>query len=89
MRHIFGHAARAHLISNMSYILLLCPMLDEKYTSQTSAGVITIAAFGTNLINYVIVLSVVLCGANGVVFASILLSYFYWINMRRLRLPLY
>lgn len=30
--HIFGHADWEHLISNMSYILLLGPMLEEKYT---------------------------------------------------------
>lgn len=74
--HIFGHADWAHLINNMSYILLLGPMLEEKYTSQTLAGVIAITAFGTSLINYIFFPSVALCGASGVVFAFILLSSF-------------
>ncbi len=74
--HIFGHADWTHLISNMSYILLLGPMLEEKLTSQTLAGVIAITAFGTSLINYVLFPSVALCGASGVVFAFILLSSF-------------
>lgn len=51
--HIFGHADWEHFISNMSYILLLGPMLEEKYTSKTLTGVIAITAFGTSLVNYV------------------------------------
>ena len=74
--HIFGHADWEHLISNMSYILLLGPMLEEKYTSQTLAGVIAITAVGTSLVNYVLFPSMALCGASGVVFAFILLSSF-------------
>ena len=74
--HIFGHADWEHFISNMSYILLLGPMLEEKYTSKTLAGVIAITAFGTSLVNYVFFPSVALCGASGVVFAFILLSSF-------------
>lgn len=31
--HIFGHADWAHLVGNMSYLLLLGPMLEEKYGS--------------------------------------------------------
>ena len=65
-----------HFISNMSYILLLGPMLEEKYTSKTLTGVIAITAFGTSLVNYVFFPSVALCGASGVVFAFILLSSF-------------
>lgn len=74
--HIFGHADFAHLIGNMSYLLLLGPMLEEKYSSQTLAAVIAVTAFGTSLVNYVFFPSTALCGASGVVFAFILLSSF-------------
>lgn len=74
--HIFGHADWAHLVGNMSYLLLLGPMLEEKYSSQTLAAVIAITAFGTSLVNYVFFPQVALCGASGVVFAFILLSSF-------------
>lgn len=74
--HIFGHADWAHLIGNMSYLLLLGPMLEEKYSSQTLASVIAITAFITSLVNYIFFPSVALCGASGVVFAFILLSSF-------------
>ncbi len=74
--HIFGHAGWSHLIGNMSYILLLGPMLEEKYSSKTLAQVIAITAFGTSLVNYILFPNVGLCGASGVVFAFILLSSF-------------
>lgn len=74
--HIFGHADWEHLIGNMSYLLLLGPMLEEKYSSQTLVAVIAITAFGTSLVNYIFFPSIALCGASGVVFAFILLSSF-------------
>ena len=74
--HIFGHADWAHLVGNMSYLLLLGPMLEEKYSSQTLAAVVAITAFVTSLVNYIFFPSVGLCGASGVVFAFILLSSF-------------
>lgn len=74
--YIFGHANWAHLIGNMSYLLLLGPMLEEKYSSRTLAAVIAITAFGTSLVNYIFFPHIGLCGASGVVFAFILLSSF-------------
>ncbi len=74
--HIFGHADFAHYVGNMSYILLLGPMLEEKYSSQTLAGVVAVTAFATSLVNYMFFPHSALCGASGVVFAFILLSSF-------------
>ena len=74
--HIFGHADWTHLIGNMSYLLLLGPMLEEKYSSQTLAGVIAVTAVVTSVINYIFFPGIALCGASGVVFAFILLSSF-------------
>lgn len=74
--HIFGHADFAHYVGNMSYILLLGPMLEEKYSSQTLAGVVAVTAFATSLVNYILFPNSALCGASGVVFAFILLSSF-------------
>lgn len=74
--HIFGHANWEHLIGNMSYLLLLGPMLEEKYESKTIVQVIAVTAVVTGLINYVFFPSVALCGASGVIFAFILLSSF-------------
>ncbi len=74
--HIFGHADWGHLVGNMSYLLLLGPMLEEKYSSRTLAGVVAVTAFVTSLVNYIFFPGVALCGASGVVFAFILLSSF-------------
>ncbi len=74
--HIFGHADWAHFVGNMSYLLLLGPMLEEKYGSKTLTGVTAVTAFATSLVNFVLFPDVALCGASGVVFAFILLSSF-------------
>lgn len=74
--HIFGHADWTHLIGNMSYLLLLGPMLEEKYSSQTLVGVIAVTAVVTSVVNYIFFPGIALCGASGVVFAFILLSSF-------------
>lgn len=74
--HIFGHADWSHLIGNMSYLLLLGSMLEEKYKSSTLAIVIVLTALATSLVNYIFFPYIALCGASGVVFAFILLSSF-------------
>ena len=74
--HILGHSGWSHYIGNMSYILLLGPMLEEKYGSQKILEVMGITALMTGLVNYVFFPSVALCGASGVVFAFILLTSF-------------
>lgn len=74
--HIFGHADWEHLVGNMSYLLLLGPLLEEKYTSRKLAAVVVLTAFVTSLVNYIVFPEVALCGASGVVFAFILLSSF-------------
>lgn len=74
--HVFGHVDWTHFIGNMSYILLLGPMLEEKYTSKVLVEVIAVTALITGLINYVFFWQYALCGASGVVFAFILLSSF-------------
>ncbi len=74
--HIFGHADFAHFVGNMSYLLLLGPMLEEKYSSRTMAGVVAVTALATSLVNFVLLPNVALCGASCVVFAYIMLSSF-------------
>ncbi len=71
--HIFGHADYSHLVSNMMYILLLGPMLEEKYHDRLIT-VIFITAIVTGVCNNIFQPNVRLLGASGVVFAFILLS---------------
>ncbi len=74
--HIFGHSGWEHFIGNMSYILLLGTLLEEKYGSVRIIQVMAITAVVTGLINYVFFWNIALCGASGVCFAFILLSSF-------------
>ena len=74
--HVLGHSGWDHYIGNMAYILLLGPMLEEKYGSKKILTVILITAFVTGLFSYIFFWNVALCGASGVVFAFILLTSF-------------
>lgn len=74
--YIFGHAGWSHLVGNVSYLLLIGPLLEEKYGTRTLVEVVAVTAVVTSLINYIFFPNVGLCGASGVVFAFILLSSF-------------
>ena len=74
--HVLGHTGWDHYIGNMAYILLLGPMLEEKYGKVKILSVILITACITGLFNYVFFRNVALCGASGIVFAFILLTSF-------------
>ncbi|MBQ8982502.1 MAG: rhomboid family intramembrane serine protease [Lachnospiraceae bacterium] len=74
--HVFGHSGWAHFMGNASYLLLLGPMLEEKYGAGKLAGTFAITAAVTGILNYIFFPSVALCGASGVVFACIMLTSF-------------
>lgn len=74
--HVLGHSGWEHFIGNMSYILLLGPMLEEKHGAGKILEVIGITALVTGLVNYFLFPTVALCGASGIVFAFILLVSF-------------
>lgn len=74
--HVFGHDGWSHFIGNAAYLLLLGPMLEEKYSSRTLMEIIALTALVTGLVNYIFFWNVALCGASGVVFAFIILASF-------------
>ena len=84
--HVFGHQNWAHFIGNMSYILLLGPMLEEKHGTSRIVEIILVTAFVTGLVNFLLFPRVALCGASGVVFAFILLTSFT--NFKEGEIPL-
>ena len=71
--HVFGHADISHLTSNMLYILLLGPMLEEKYHDRLITVILT-TAIVTGVLHNLIEPDIMLLGASGVVFAFILLA---------------
>ncbi|MDE5556441.1 MAG: rhomboid family intramembrane serine protease [Ruminococcus sp.] len=72
--HIFGHASWEHFMGNITYILLLGPLLEEKYGKADMVMIIAVTALVTGLINFIFFPNIQLLGASGVVFAFILLS---------------
>ena len=84
--HVIGHSGWEHFIGNASYILLLGPMLEEKYGSRKIIEIMAVTALVTGLLNYFLFPNVALCGASGICFAFILLTSFT--SFREGELPL-
>lgn len=74
--HIFGHAGWDHFIGNIMLLLVIGPMLEEKYGTSNLIFVILVTALITGIVNYIFFPQVQLLGASGVVFAFILLTPF-------------
>ena len=72
--HVFGHANWSHFIGNIMMILIVGPLLEEKYGSIDMLFVILATALVTGLANYFFFPQYRVLGASGVVFALILLS---------------
>lgn len=83
--HIFGHGSLDHLLGNMTFILLLGPIIEEKYGSKFTAMMILVTGFITGVLN-VSFFSTGLMGASGIVFMLILLVSFT--NVKRGEIPL-
>ena len=74
--HIVGHGGLDHFVGNVMLILVVGPMLEEKYGSSNILFVILATALATGIAHLVFVPGYALLGASGVVFAFIMLSSF-------------
>ena len=72
--HVLGHADWSHLLNNMMLLLVLGPMLEEKYGTKNLVFVMLATAIATAVLNMVFFPNVALLGASGIVFAMVLLS---------------
>lgn len=70
--HIFGHADINHFVNNFTLIILLGPILEEKYGSKELALMILVTAFISGLV-IVLFTSTAVLGASGIVFLFIIL----------------
>lgn len=73
LTHVLGHANLEHFTGNMIFILLIGPLLEEKYGSRAILLVIVTTALATGIANMILTHHALL-GASGVVFAFIILS---------------
>lgn len=83
--HVIGHTNWKHFSSNFLYILLIGPMIEEKYGTINLLIMILITALVTGIINYIISRKKLL-GASGIVFMLIVLSSF--VNLEAGKIPL-
>lgn len=74
--HVFGHAGWDHFIGNIMIILIVGPLLEEKYGSSNILFVILVTALVTGIVHFIFFSGIQLLGASGVAFALILLSSF-------------
>lgn len=73
--YVIGHANWTHLIGNFALILVVGPILEEKYGSSNLIKMIVITALVTAALNIIFFNNNVL-GASGIAFMLILLSSF-------------
>ncbi|MDR1643814.1 MAG: rhomboid family intramembrane serine protease [Clostridiales bacterium] len=84
--HAVGHASFSHYIGNFLVILLVGPMLEEKYGSLNLLIMMLITSVVTGLSFILLSRYGNLLGASGVAFMMILLSSF--VNIQKGRIPI-
>ena len=84
--HAIGHANWDHYLGNMMILLIVGPLLEEKYGSKNILIVMVTTAFVTGVMSFLLFPNVQLLGASGIVFAFILLSSFT--SMKEGNIPL-
>ncbi len=83
--HALGHISMEHFAGNFMIILLIGPILEEKYGSLRLLLVMLMTTLVTGLLN-VMLFDTALLGASGVVFTLIILGSFA--NVRKGAIPL-
>lgn len=83
--HVLGHQNRNHFTNNFLYILLIGPMLEEKYGSIDLLKMILLTAFITGIINSITSKNRIL-GSSGIVFMMIILSSL--VNLTTNKIPI-
>jgi rhomboid protease GluP len=83
--YTMGHSGWEHLIGNISFLLLLGPILEEKHGSRFLLIMMLVTALATAGVN-LFFSAFGLMGASGIVFMFILLSSFT--NIRKGEVPL-
>ena len=83
--HVLGHGDWNHLLGNLSFILLLGPLLEERYGSPMLVLMISTTALVTGVVN-VCFFARPMVRASGIAFMMILLSSFTAISKHQIPL---
>lgn len=70
--HVFGHSGWSHFSGNMILLLLIGPMLEEKFGKAPLILLMVVTAIVTGLVN-ILLFPAALLGASGIVFSLIML----------------
>lgn len=84
--HVLGHADMEHFYSNICLLLVIGPMIEEKYGSRNLLLAIAVTAFSSSAVQYIFFPQSALLGASGIVFMLILLASMA--NIQNGRIPL-
>lgn len=83
--HTVGHASTEHLMGNLAFILLIGPIVEEKYGSKNLIIMILTTAMVTAIL-HLLFFDMGLLGASGIVFMLILLVSL--VNFKNKEIPL-
>ena len=83
--HSLGHIDWKHFSTNFLYILLIGPMLEEKYETMNLLVMMLITSGIIGIVNYIIGKKKIL-GASGIVFMLIVMSSF--VNLQAGKIPI-
>ena len=83
--HVLGHASWRHLMANLMVVLLIGPLLEEKYGGAKLLMMMGVTALVTAVLN-IALFNTGLLGASGIAFMLIVLGSM--VNLRRGEVPL-
>ncbi|MCM1165341.1 MAG: rhomboid family intramembrane serine protease [Lachnospiraceae bacterium] len=83
--YVFGHANFSHFAGNMTMLLLVGPIVEERYGSWNLCIMMGVTALAGGILN-MLFFSTGILGASGIVFMLIILSAFT--NMKKGEIPL-
>ena len=72
--HVLGHSSWDHYTGNILMMLVIGPMLEEKYGSVNLLEMIALTALVSGIMHVILFPNAVLLGASGIVYMMILLS---------------
>ncbi len=85
LSYSLGHASAGHLAGNLAFILLLGPLVEEKYGSMRTLAMMAITALVTAVLQ-LLLFPEGLLGASGIVLMLIILGS--WTNFKAGEIPL-
>ena len=83
--YVFGHAGFSHFAGNMTMLLLVGPIVEERFGSRNLCIMMGVTALAGGILNMLFFNTGIL-GASGIVFMLIILSAFT--NMKKGEIPL-